>query len=77
MFHFILCSVFCWLKILKVFWTYLPMTLNFAFTPLRAISEVEYLHVQKFWWNSERNISRTGLGLVVRVNLELVVENSV
>jgi hypothetical protein len=73
-FYFILNSGFCWFKILKVFWTFLPMTLNFAFTSLRVISKVECLHVQKFWWDSERNISRMGLGMVVRVKLELVVE---
>jgi len=74
MFYFILSGGFCWFKILKVFWTYFPMTLNFALTSLRMICKVDYLHVQKFWWDSERNISRMGLCVIVRVKLELVVE---
>ena len=72
--YFILSSEFFWFKIVKVFWTYFPMTLNFALTSLRVICKAEYLHVQKFWWDSERNKSRTGLGVVVRVKLELVIE---
>jgi len=50
------------------------MTLNFALTSLRMICKVDYFHVHKFWWDIVRNISRTGLSVIVRVKLELVVE---